>query len=116
MATSFTWDCRTVDVHPTQEGETDVVYNVHWRLTGTSDQVDPEGNAYTTTIIGTQTVDTSDLSNFTPIADVTNEEVVGWVETSMGEDEVTAKKDSVQASIDLLITPTSITMQIGGGE
>jgi hypothetical protein len=116
MATSFTWDCRTVDVRPTQEGQTDVVYNVHWRLTGTSDQLDSRGNAYSATIIGTQIIDTSDLSNFTPIADVTNEEVTGWVEASMGEDGVTAKKDSIQASIDLLITPISITMQIGGDE
>ena len=116
MATSFTWDCRTVDVYPTQEGQTDVVYNVHWRLTGTSDQLDSKGNAYASTIIGTQIIDTSDLSNFTPIADVTNEEVTSWVEASMGEDEVAAKKSSIQASIDLLIAPISITMQIGGNE
>lgn len=116
MATTYTWDCRTVDVHPTQEGESDVVYNVHWRLTGASDQLDPNDNPYAVTNIGTQTIDTSDLSDFTPIADVTNEEVTAWVETAMGADAVTAMKAGIQSAIDLLITPTSVTMQIGGGE
>ena len=40
MAVAYTWDCKTVDVHPTQEGKSDVVYNVHWRLTGTSNKKD----------------------------------------------------------------------------
>ena len=30
---TYTWDCKTVDVYPTHESLTDVVYNVHWRLT-----------------------------------------------------------------------------------
>ena len=116
MATTYTWDCKTVDVHPAQDDHTDVVYNVHWRLTGTSDQLDPNGNAYASTNIGTEMIDTSDLSNFTPIADVTNAEVTGWVETAMGAERVTELKASIQSSIDSLITPTSITMTIGGDE
>ena len=34
----------------------------------------------------------------------------------MGAEQVTAMEASIQSAIDLLITPTSITMQIGGGE
>jgi hypothetical protein len=34
----------------------------------------------------------------------------------MGADAVTAMKASVKSAIDLLITPTSVTMQIGSGE
>jgi hypothetical protein len=116
MATIYTWDCKTVDVYPTEGANTDVVYNVHWRLTGTSDQLDPAGNAYSVTNIGTEMIDTSDITNFIPIEDVTNAEVTAWVEASMGADQVTALEASIQSAIDLLITPTSITMQIGGGE
>jgi len=116
MATTYTWDCKTVDVYPTDGEYTDVVYNVHWRLTGTSDQLDPAGNAYSVTNIGTEMVSTSDITNFTPIEEVTNTEVTAWVQTSMGAEQVTAMEVSIQSAIDALITPTSITMQIGGGE
>ena len=112
MATIFTWDCRTVDVHPQQAAHTDVVYNVHWRLTGTSDQLDPSGDAYSVTNIGTEIISTDDLSNFTPIEDVTNAEVAAWVEAAMGPEQVAALKTGIQASIDALITPTSITMTL----
>ena len=61
-------------------------------------------------------IDTSDLSNFKPIDKVTNDEVTAWVETAMGADAVTAMKAGIKSAIDLLITPTSVTMQIGGGE
>jgi hypothetical protein len=29
---NYTWNVSTVDVYPTDEGQTDVIYNVHWRL------------------------------------------------------------------------------------
>ena len=116
MATIYTWDCKTVDVYPTEGANADVVYNVHWRLTGTSDQLDPAGNAYSVTNIGTEMIDTSDITNFIPIEDVTNAEVTAWVETSMGAESVTGIEQNLDNQIALLITPTSITMQIGGGE
>ena len=53
--TTFEWNCRTVDTYPTSGDNTDVVYNVHWRVTGTSDQTNEDGDAYTATSIGTQT-------------------------------------------------------------
>ena len=45
MATTYDWNCATVDCYPTDGEYTDVVYNVHWIVTGTSDTLDPEGNA-----------------------------------------------------------------------
>ena len=32
MATIYTWDCKTVDVYPTEGANADVVYNVHWMI------------------------------------------------------------------------------------
>ena len=64
MAISYEWDVNTVDVYPTDEGQTDVIYNVHWRLNAADTQVDAEGNPYTASVYGTQVLDTSDLSGF----------------------------------------------------
>ena len=111
--TTFEWNCRTVDVHPTEGEYTDVVYNVHWRVTGTSDQVDPEGNAYTSTSIGTQVLDTSTITDFIPFADLTNEEVVQWTKDTMGTEQVDGIEAGIESSISEEINPTSITMTIG---
>ena len=36
--TTYNWNCKTVDCYPEQDNEADVVYNVHWIVTGTSDR------------------------------------------------------------------------------
>ena len=110
MAISYEWNVNTVDVYPTDEGHSNVIYNVHWRITGTDDaNNDADGNAITGSIYGTQSLDTADISSFTSFADVSAATVQGWVEAAMGEDEVQVKKDRIDAQIALIITPTSVT-------
>lgn len=111
--TTFEWNCKTVDVYPTEGEYTDVVYNVHWIVTGTSDQVDPEGNAYTATSIGTQVLDTSTITDFIPFADLTNAEVVQWTKDTMGTEQVDEIEAGIESSINEEINPTSVTMTIG---
>ena len=109
---TYDWNCKTVDVHPTEGEYSDVVYNVHWIVTGVSDEVDTHDNPYSVTNIGTQTLSTSDITDFTPISEVTNEEVVEWTKAAMGEDQVKTIETGIQGSIELLINPTSVTMTI----
>ena len=111
--TNYEWTCKTVDCYPEQNNEADVVYNVHWIVTGISDQLDPEGNPYSATSIGTQTLDTSQITNFIPFEDLTNDEVVAWTKAAMGAEQVTQIESSIQSQIDSLITPTSVTLTIG---
>ena len=114
MAIGYTWDVSTVDTYPTLESNADVVYNVHWRLTAEDNaNQDADGNNWTATSYGTQSVDTSDLSSFTAFADLTSSDVQGWVEAAMGSDAVTALKSGLDAQIALKITPTSVTKTIG---
>ena len=114
MAISYAWDVKTVGTYPTKDSKSDVVHNVHWRLTATDDtNNDVEGNSLTATVYGSQSLDTSDLSSFTEFADLTVGDVQGWVETAMGEEEIQAKKDGLDAQIAELVTPTSVTKTIG---
>ena len=114
MAIGYTWDVSTVDTYPTKDSKSDVVYNVHWRLTATDDtNKDSDGNNWTATSYGTQSVDTSDLSSFTAFADLTSSDVQGWVEAAMGADAVTDLKSGLDAQIAEKITPTSVTKTIG---
>ena len=106
MATAYNWNCKTVDVHPTEGSETDVVYNVHWIVTGV------EGE-YSVTNIGTQIVPLSEGSTFIPFEDLTNEIVVGWTKEAMGEETVASIETGIANQIEALINPTSVTMTIG---
>ena len=112
MSISYEWNVNTVDVYPTDEGHSNVIYNVHWRLNATDTEVDAEGNPYTASVYGTQVLDTSDLSDFTDFDSVTSSQVQGWTESAMGEEEVQSLKDGLDANIAGQITPTSVTMEL----
>ena len=110
MANTYNWDCKTVDVYPTYEDHSDTVYNVHWRLNAESDQQDAEGNHYSASVYGTQSLSLEDIgSDFIPFADLTNEIVTGWVESIMGEEEVANLKSGLDAKIADEINPASLT-------
>ena len=111
--TTYDWNCKTVDAYPQDEQYADLVYNVHWIVTGVSDQLDPSGNAYNAASIGTQTLDTSEVTDFIPFEDLTNEQVVAWTKGAMGEEQVASIEASIQSQIDALITPTTVTLTIG---
>ncbi len=107
MAINYTWNVSTVDVKEI-DGNADTVFNVHWRLTGTDDANDESATVY-----GTQSLDTSDLSDFIAFTDLTVSDVQGWVEAAMGEDEITNMKANLDATIAELVTPTVQTKQVG---
>ncbi len=109
MAIAYTWDVSTVDTYLTKDSKADVIYNVHWRLTGTDDtNKDSEGAYQTAVSYGTQDLDTSDLSSFKAFASVSKADVQGWVETALGADTVTELKTSLDMQIAEKITPTSV--------
>ena len=111
---TYEWDVSTVDTYPTKDSKSDVVYNVHWRLTATDDtNKDSDGNNWTAYVYGSQVVDTSDLSSFKAFADLTASDVQGWVEAALGADKVTAKKASLDAEIAEKVSPTSVSKTIG---
>ena len=110
--TTFNWNCRTVDVYPTSGDNADVVYNVHWRVTGVSDQLDANDNPYSSTIIGTQTLSTEEIVDFVPFEELTHEQIVTWTQDAIGAEQVTEMENNLNNQIDALITPTSVTKTI----
>ena len=110
MAISYAWDCKTCDTYPTKSSKSNVVYNVHWRLTATDGtNKDSDGNNWTASSYGSQAVSTDDLSSFKNWSSLTNADVQGWVETALTADTVTAMKTSLDAVIAEKVSPTSVT-------
>ena len=119
MAISYTWDVKTVDTYPSHTDdnsntESDVIYNVHWRLKGEDDANNDEyGNPQQDSVYGVVSLDVSDLSSFTAFDSVTTSTVQGWVESALGSDEVTSLKSNIDAQIAEKVTPTTETKTIG---
>ena len=114
MAISYEWDVKTVDTYPTKDSKSDVVYNVHWRLTATDDaNNDADGNPQTATVYGSQALDTSDLSSFIAFASLDAAKVQSWVEAALTADTVTEMKTGLDAAIAEKVTPTSVQKTIG---
>jgi len=109
---TYDWNCKTVDIHPQEEGETNVVYNVHWIVTGISDKLDSDLNHYSATNIGTQLVPLDPETPFIPFDELTNEIVVGWTKDAMGEEQVQSIEDSIASQIAEKLNPTSVTVTI----
>tara|TARA_Y100000766_G_C18579116_1_gene446268 strand:- start:8 stop:361 length:354 start_codon:yes stop_codon:yes gene_type:complete len=109
---TYSWNCRTVDCYTKLDSNSDVVYNIHWRYTATSDKVDSEGNPYVASSIGTQSVSTEDIKDFIPFADLTNTKVTEWCETGIGEEQVAKMKEGLDAQIEEKINPTHVTLQV----
>ena len=110
MANTYSWNCRTVDAYPTHTDENDVtesqvVYNVHWRVTGTD-------GTHCATSIGTQSLEVSDLSSFTAFDAVTHENMVAWTQAALGAERVTELEASLDSQLAELAAPSSVTLTI----
>jgi len=112
MATTINWDCKTVECYSSMGGHTDVIYQVHWRVTGTSDTLDPDGDAYMDSSIGIQALDTSDLSGFTAFSNLTNSDIISWTKAALGSSQVTAIETDVNSKINDQISPSKKTLTV----
>ena len=114
MAINYAWDVSTVDTYPTKNSNSDVVHNVHWRLTATDDtNKDSDGNYWVADVYGSQGLDTDSISSFVAFGSLDAAKGQSWVEAALTSDTVTELKAGLDAQIAEKITPTSVTKQIG---
>lgn len=102
MPTTYTWAVQQMDAYPEAEGKPDVVFNVHWTLTGTD-------GTYTGSVYGAQALSLDPAAPFTPYANLTEAQVLGWVWDAMGEDQVAAYEANVAQQINDQINPPVVT-------
>ena len=101
---NYNWTINPLEAYPTQAGETDVVFTAHWQLHATT-------GSYGATSIGTQGLTYQAGTPFTPFNELTLEQVTGWVETAMGEENLTQLKAGLAIQIENQINPPSVTLQ-----
>ena len=113
--TTFNWTISAAERAVSKDGLSDVIQTVHWRYRGTDE------NGITAETYGATSIGDPNPQDFTPFDEVTSLDVQGWLESIMsvvpeiaeGEDpkptQLQAMQANLQAQIDLLITPTTIT-------
>lgn len=87
-----TWNIIQMDAYPEYEGNADVVFTVHWTLNA----VDGE---HAGSVYGSVGLTLDPEATYVPFADLTKEQVVGWVHAALGEEQVAAYEANVAEQI-----------------
>lgn len=96
------WNVVQMSCYPEQDGLTDVVFSVHWTLTAKEDE-------YTSSTYGSVGVTLDPSAPYTPYADLTQEQVVGWVKSSLGAETVAEYEAGVASLIEAQKVPPVVT-------
>jgi hypothetical protein len=78
---TYEWTPERLDAYPEKDGFNDVVFVVYWRVTAT----DGEHEA---TVAGSQMVEMDPEGDFTPYDKLTKDQVLSWVQASMGQGKI----------------------------
>jgi hypothetical protein len=98
MPNTYTWLIEQLDCYPQRDGQPDVVFTVHWRINAA------DGD-YTATAYGTVGLTYDAKAGFTPYADLTQQQVVGWVQGALGSEQAAQIEAALAANIAAQINP-----------
>jgi hypothetical protein len=102
MANTYTWVISALECYPEQDGKEDVVFTVHWRRQATD-------GTYNADIYGSQAVTLDPDAPFTPYADLTEEQVIGWLEEAFGPELLAAQVEALDQQIANQINPPVVS-------
>jgi hypothetical protein len=97
----YTWIFSAFDCRIDEDGMEDVVTTVHWRYKGTDE------DNITAEIYGAQSVPSPTPEAFTPYPDLSEEQVIGWMEETM---DVEAMDLNIAQQIELIKHPVYVTL------
>jgi hypothetical protein len=101
--TTITWQIESLSCYPQELGETDVVFSAAWRVNGVDDT---SGTPLYATVYGSQSIAPyTKGATFTPYADLTQAQVIGWVQDAMGESQVAAINANIEQQIENQVNP-----------
>jgi len=98
---TYKWIFSAFDCRVDEDGMQDVVTTVHWRYNGTNE------DGISSEIYGAQSVGTPTPDAFTPYPDLSEEQVIGWMEETL---DVEAMQLNLATQIELIINPVMVTL------
>jgi len=101
MSATYTWSINQLAVLPSHEGKTDVVAKVSWSYRG----VDADGVGSSRG--GNTEVTYNPKDKFTPFADLTEAQVLGWVTPTITPEQMTEMEAGINGDISWQIAQAS---------
>jgi hypothetical protein len=106
METNFNWVISQLNCAVELEGLPNVINTIHWRYNATKVEGD---KTYFAETYGASSVAQPNPQNFTPYADVTEQEVISWLEQILPVEDM---QSSLEANIALQINPVEVTLPL----
>ena len=103
MAVTYKWTINQMNAHIKDEGQDNVIFNVHWDYTGSEES---GGKTYTYSTIGSQQFTYKAGDAFVPYANTEAFEnvVIGWLEGAL---DMVSIKANIDENIQKQITPVN---------
>lgn len=109
MANTYEWKINQLECYPQYEGHNDVVFTVHWRRQATD-------GTHFADVYGSQSVTLDPDAPFTPYANLTEAQVIGWLEAAFGDEQLASQKAALDRQIEDQINPPVIRPKLPWAE
>ena len=101
MSINYTWQISQLQCYPTYESETDVVFEVTWNYRGV------DANGVGSSRSGKTEVTYTAGSPFTPFSQLTEAQVLGWVQPTITPEQMTEMEAGINGDIQWQIDQSS---------
>jgi hypothetical protein len=99
---TYKWIFSAFDCKVSEEGMQDVVTTVHWRYNGTNE------DGVFAEVYGAQSVGAPTPDAFTPYPELSEEQVIGWMESTI---DMEAMNANIDYQIEAIVNPVNVTLQ-----
>lgn len=107
MAINYTWVINQLNCLVDQDGLQDVINVIHWTYNAT--EIDDEGKEWFASMYSTSNVEQPNPQNFVPYPDVTEDQVISWLEAILPVSDMQA---SLASNIYLQQHPIEVTLPL----
>lgn len=108
MPNSYQWAVNTMTAYPEVDGKTDVVFQVAWVCSATD-------GVNNTATYGTVDLTLDPSAPFTPYADLTLNQVLGWVFGALGPEGISATEAACDDQLTAMAAPATVTPPLPWG-
>lgn len=105
MSNTYTWVISSLNCLPTEDGNNDVVINADWQLYATD-------GTFTSNIFGQELFSLEKSVAFTAYNDLTEQQIIGWIQQKMGADKVNALQETLDKKIDEQANPKVVSLPL----
>jgi hypothetical protein len=100
----YNWIISQMDTVPEANGLTDIVSVIHWRC---NLEEEPSIDAY-----GTVVLHELDSDNFVEFEDLSEEQVINWVKSSLGNERITQITESLNSRLQNKLNPKTVVKHV----